>query len=81
MTLIQRQDALVAKLLPIHLKRINECGGRVYGDIAGARSKTKRLHIEELIAAGYSKREAADSASQCDDMACLYAACETGGAS
>ncbi|RUR71950.1 hypothetical protein EJP67_33380 [Variovorax guangxiensis] len=39
----------------------------------GTRSKFKNRHISELIAAGYSRREAAESAQQCDDMAALNA--------
>ena len=67
-TLVQRQDALVAKLQPIHAKYIalGNGGGGAY---AGERAKAKRGHIEEMVAAGYTKREAAESAQQCDDVA------------
>lgn len=75
-TLIERQDRLVATLVTIHRRRLAECCGRIDGMAAGQRSRAKRLHIEEMRAAGYTQREAADSASQCDDVACLIAAHE-----
>lgn len=70
-TLIERQEACIRQLVPIHRRRLDQCRGRVDGMCAGQRSRAKRLHIEEMLAAGYSKKEAADSAAQCDDMACL----------
>lgn len=39
------------------------------GHTIGLRSKAKRLHREEMIAAGYSAREALESAEQCDQVA------------
>jgi hypothetical protein len=74
-TLIERQDALVALLLPVHRKFI-AAGHSAGGAYAGQRSKVKRPHIEEMRAAGYSQREAAASAQQCDEMAWLTASCD-----
>nr|WP_295075338.1 hypothetical protein [uncultured Roseateles sp.] len=69
MILIQRQDVLVAQLEQIyseHLKRGRAAFGQ---DIIGRRSRAKRLHREELAAAGYSPKEASESAEQCDQVA------------
>ena len=67
-TLIQRQDRLVAELEPVHRKRLlsGHGGGGWYG---GTRSRIKHRHITEMLAAGYTRREAVESASQCDDVA------------
>lgn len=67
MTLIQRQDALVAKLEPIH----RDCIARGWkGEAAiGTRSKLKRLHREEMMKAGYTRDEARQSAEDCDQVA------------
>jgi hypothetical protein len=70
MSLITRQDALVAQLQPVHAKRIRLGAG---GWWAGTRSRFKNAHIAEMVAAGYSRREAAESAQQCDEMAQLNA--------
>lgn len=72
MTLIQRQNGLVAQLEPIHRKfiKLGNSGGGAY---AGMRSRVKHRHIEEMRAAGYSQREAAESAQQCDEVARLNA--------
>lgn len=67
MTLIQRQDALVAKLEPVY-KRFFKFG-YMGQDAIGIRSKAKRLHREEMEAAGYTKQEAIDSAQDCDGIA------------
>lgn len=67
MTLIQRQDALVAKLEPIYRERAKR--GWFGEDLIGKRSKLKRLHREEMIEAGYTKKEAGQSAEQCDQVA------------
>lgn len=69
MSLIQRQDALVAKLEAIYAKFFANGGGAKGGYITGPRSKAKRLHREEMIAAGYTKQEALESAEQCDQVA------------
>lgn len=69
MTLIQRQDALVAKLEALYRKHFDSGASAFGGHITGPRSRLKRLHCEELIAAGYSKREAWESAEQCNDVA------------
>lgn len=69
MSLIQRQDALVAKLEPIYLARISSGRSGMDGASAGRRSKAKRLHAEELMAAGYSRDEAWQSANDCDQVA------------
>ncbi len=68
MTLIQRQDKLVAELEPVHRRRL-QIGHGAGGWYGGTRSRLKHRHIEEMIAAGYSRREAAESAQQCDDVA------------
>ena len=75
MTLIQRQDKLVGQLEPIHRQFINQknSGGGAY---AGMRSRVKHRHIAEMRAAGYSQREAAESAQQCDEVARLNADCD-----
>ena len=75
MTLIQRQGRLVAQLEPIHRKfmKLGNSGGGAY---AGMRSRVKHRHIEEMRAAGYSQREAAESAQQCDEVARLNADCD-----
>lgn len=72
MTLIQRQNALVAQLEPIHLLFIGmgTGGGGAY---SGHRARLKRQHIEDMRKAGHSQREAAESAQQCDDVARLKA--------
>lgn len=71
-TLVQRQDACVALLEPIHRHYIalGNGGGGAY---AGKRARVKHQHIAAMRAAGYSQREAAESAQQCDDMARLNA--------
>lgn len=68
MSLIQRQDALVALLEPVHRKYI-KLGNSAGGAYAGTRSRLKNRHIAEMRAAGYSKSEAAESAQQCDEVA------------
>lgn len=73
MTLMQRQDALVAKLEPVH-RRFIGMGNSGGGAYAGQRSRLKHVHIAEMRAAGYSRSEAAESAQQCDDVARLNAA-------
>jgi hypothetical protein len=71
-TLIQRQSELVAQLEPVHRKfiRMGHAGGGAY---AGMRSRIKHKHIEEMRTAGYTQREAAESAHQCDEVAYLNA--------
>ena len=71
-TLIQRQDACVALLEPIH-RRFITLGIYGGGAYAGMRSRVKHQHIAVMRAAGYSQREAAESAQQCDDVARLNA--------
>lgn len=68
-TLIQRQDALVAQLEPVYRKR--RAHGYLGAHLAAQRSRAKRLHCEEMRAAGYTQREAMESAQQADDVACL----------
>lgn len=70
MTLIARQQQLVALLQPIHRQRIEGSSGGRFG---GLRSRHKHKHVEEMVAAGYTRREAAESAQQCDDIAHLNA--------
>lgn len=72
MTLIQRQDALVAQLETVH-RRFMTLGHGAGGAYGGNRSRMKHRHIAELRAAGYSQREAAESAQQCDEVAYLNA--------
>ncbi len=69
MTLIQRQDALVAKLEPLYRKHFASGSSGFGGYIVGPRSRFKRLHHQELIAAGYTKQQALESAEQCDQVA------------
>ncbi len=69
MTLIQRQDALVAKLERIYLSVMREGHISMDGMAIGQRSKAKRLHAEEMMAAGYSRGEAWQSANDCDQVA------------
>ena len=76
MSLIERQQRLVDKLEPIYRARIAQGYAGMPGWLAGPRSRANRLHIEELRAAGYSQREAADSAQQCNDIAQLNAAAQ-----
>jgi hypothetical protein len=64
MTLIQRQDALVAQLVAIYAVYAQR--GR-----RGRRAKANRFFRESMIAAGYSKREAVEAQEQCNDMAWL----------
>lgn len=71
MTLIQRQDALVAQLVAIYTLYVNRGARGMGGDLCGRRSKAKRLFRESMIAAGYSNREAVEAQSQCNDMAWL----------
>lgn len=73
-TLIQRQDALVARLVPIYRERLQR--GWMGQDLCGLRAKANRLHIEDMLAAGYTRQQAAESAQQCNDMASLIAGCE-----
>lgn len=68
-TLIQRQTRHVEALRQVCAERIRR--GYMGGDLAGKRAKLNRAHIEEMRAAGYSQREAAESAQQCWDMAWL----------
>ena len=72
MTLIERQDKLVVLLQPVHAKRI-QMGHGAGGWWGGTRSRLKHRHITEMVAAGYTRREAAESAQQCDDIAYLNA--------
>lgn len=69
MSLIQRQDRLVASLEPIYKKAAER--GYVGNDTTGAAARIKRGHIEEMLAAGYTKPEAAESAEACSDTAWL----------
>lgn len=75
MTLIQRQEALMARLEPVH-RRFIAMGNSGGGAYAGQRSRLKHVHIAEMRAAGYSQREAAESAQQCDEVARLNADCD-----
>lgn len=67
MTLIQRQDALVEQLMPIYRERLSR--GWMGQDLCGKRSRINRMHIESMLRDGYSQREAAESAQQCNDVA------------
>jgi len=69
MSLIQRQDALVATLEPIYFARISSGRPGMCCQSSGQRSKAKRLHAEELMAAGYNRDEAWKSANDCDQVA------------
>lgn len=69
MSLIQRQDALVAKLEAIYLSRMRDGRFSMDGMACGQRARAKRLHAEELMAAGYSKEEAWQSVNDCDQVA------------
>lgn len=71
-TLVQRQNACVALLEPVH-RRFIAIGHSAGGAYAGARSRIKYRHINEMRKAGYTQREAAESAQQCDDIARLNA--------
>lgn len=71
MSLITRQDALVAKLEPIYRQYLQQ--GWIGSALAGQRSKAKRLHAEEMMGCGYTKDEAWASAKQCDQVAQLNA--------
>ena len=71
-SLVQRQDALVAQLQPVHHFFI-KLGHGAGGAYAGHRARIKHGHIKEMMAAGYSASEAAESAKQCDDVARLNA--------
>lgn len=73
MSLIARQDALVAQLEPIYRERLKRGHAGIGQDLIGRRSRVKRLHREELIAAGYPKHQANESAEQCDQIAKLNA--------
>lgn len=73
-TLIERQDRHVAALEPIYRDRFAR--GWMGQDLCGRRARLNRKHVEELRAAGYSQREAAQSASDCCDMAALNARAE-----
>jgi hypothetical protein len=68
-TLIQRQDALVAKLQPLYREHFQRGNPGFMQHTIGLRSRAKRLHREELIAAGYTHQEAMESANQCDAVA------------
>jgi hypothetical protein len=74
-TLIQRQTELVAAIKPIYRMRIET--GYLGGSGAGTRARLKRLHAEQMIRDGYTKREAWDSANDCDQMAWLQASYES----
>ena len=76
MSLIERQQRLVTQLEPIYRDRIAQGYAGMPNWLIGRRSKANRLHIEEMRAAGYSRREAAESAQQCNDIAALNAAAE-----
>lgn len=73
-TLIERQSALVAQVTPIYRERLER--GWMGQDLSGQRSRLNRLHIEAMLRDGYSRREAAESAQQCNDVASLNAACD-----
>lgn len=74
MSFIEKQTALVAQIKPLYLKRFK--GGIFGGQSVGFRSKYKRIHMEAMTKAGYTKTEAIQSANDCDDMAQLEAMCE-----
>lgn len=63
------QDRHVAALEPIY--RAGHKRGYLDGGLKYARTKENYRHIDEMIAAGYTKRQAADSSTQCNDMAAL----------
>jgi hypothetical protein len=71
MTLIQRQDALVAQLVAIYAVYAQRGRRGMGGDLCGRRAKANRFFRESMIAAGYSKREAVEAQEQCNDMAWL----------
>jgi hypothetical protein len=61
-----RQDALVAQLEAVHRRRLE---GFLGGWFGGTRSRLKNRYIDEMVAEGYSRSEAAESAQRCDDIA------------
>lgn len=69
MSLIQRQNALVAKLEDLYRKHFSRGYAGFGQDICGLRAKFKRQHVEEMLAAGYTRKEAMESAEQCNDVA------------
>ncbi len=69
MSLIQMQDRHVAALEPIY--RAGHKRGYIDGALRHQLHNENYRHIDEMIAAGYSKREAAASSIQCNDMAGL----------
>ena len=71
MSLIERQERHVAALESIYRQRLAR--GYMGGDLCGRRAVLNRRHIEEMRGAGYSQREATESAQQCCDMAALNA--------
>ena len=75
MTLIQRQAALVAQLESLYKTHFSMGHKAFSGKTIGTRSKLKRLHVEDMLKAGYSKQEAQASAEQCNDVAYLNADC------
>ena len=69
MTLIQKQDQLVAQLEPIYFSRIAQGKSGMDGQASGLKSRAKRLHAEMLMKEGYTKDEAWQSASDCEQVA------------
>lgn len=69
MSLIQRQNRLVARLEPIYKKAAE--AGYLGNDTIGAAARAKRGHIKEMLEAGYTELEAAESAEACSDTAWL----------
>lgn len=69
MSLIQRQEALVQVLERQVWRPYFALGRRLGQDLAGIRSRLKRLHAEELMKVGYTKAQAWESAEQCNDVA------------
>lgn len=67
MSLIQRQDALIAILQPVHAMHIKQ--GFLYGDQIAKKSIAKMKHRKELVEAGYSTQQAKESVFRCDEVA------------
>lgn len=77
-TLIQRQEACIAQLMPLYAKWVQRNAGKPrnrwagFGmDLGGLRSGILHKHRRELTRVGFTKAEANQSADDCRDMAQL----------
>lgn len=71
MSLIRRQDALVAALEPIYRKNLERSHSGVAQDIIARAARVKHMHIKQMTMSGYSQSEASASAAQCAEVAWL----------